>query len=349
MQGSSGQPTTVARDRAGAISSPGTTDEVRRRAPVHALTGAAEQGRRPLDLEGRTILVATDGSDASAGAVRFAAALAERHRAVVHAVTVVDTRAAPIPPKLDVAIAIGASLAGPLLHEERVREVRASFEAAAGVALAWPVEVMLGAPPMAIAKEARRLGAVLIIVGLRRHGRLERALNDETALTLMRHASCPVLGVVPSATTLPRRILVAMDFSETSLIAARSAAAIAAHHAAVVMAYVPPLTAYSPDDGERVVHDLGVEAAFARTAQELSREGVRFDHVVLHRERPRSPSELLLEYADDASAEVVAAGSARHGRVERWMLGSVSTELVRAGRQSMLIVPPRDRLEREGD
>lgn len=321
---------------------PGGTSTGTARASLGELTGAFTQGRRPLDLAGRAILVATDGAEGSAGAVRIAAALAVRHHAVVHAVTVIDTRSAPIPPPLDLALAIGDAVSGPSLHEERVHEVRVSLAAAIGSPVSWPIRVMLDAPALAIAREARRLGAALVIVGLRRHGRLERAANDETVLTLMRHSSCPVLGVVPDATTLPRRVLVALDFSETSLIAARSAVAVAADDATVVMAYVPPLIAFAADDGERLIHELGIEAAFARTARDLVREGIRFDHVVLHHQRPRSHSELLLEYADGASTDLVAAGSARHGRVERWMLGSVSTELVRDGRQSILIVPPRD-------
>jgi nucleotide-binding universal stress UspA family protein len=335
MQGASTHGSTAA-------GGPGTSLAAGPQGSLAELTGALTQGRRPLDLSGRAIIVATDGSEGSAGAVRMAAALAERHRAVVHAVTVVDTRRAPMPPGLDLAIAIGDTLVGPAVHEDRVHDIRITLEAAIGTPIDWPVRVMLDAPAVAIAKEARRVRAVLIIVGLRRHGRLERAVHDETVLALMRHASCPVLGVVPDATRLPRRVLVAVDFSETSLIAARSAAAVAAADATVVLAYVPPLAEYSSDDGERLVHDLGVEAAFARTAQELAQDGIRFDHVVLHRQRPGSPSELLLEYADGASTELVAAGSARHGRVERWMLGSVSTELVRDGRQSILIVPPRE-------
>jgi len=56
---------------------------------------------------------------------------------------------------------------------------------------------------------------------------------------------------------------------------------------------------------------------------------------------PMPPAaELLLEYADTARCDVIAAGAARHGRVERWILGSVSTDLVRDGRHSVLVIPP---------
>lgn len=342
MLGSSGKHMSEARETAVASSSPGALNGTPTRALAGSLTGTWAHGWRALDLEGRPVLVATDGSDSCAGAARIAAALAERHHAVVHAVTVVDARAVSIPPTLDIGMPIADPLWGRSLHEDRANDVRASLETAVGVPLDWPIEVMLDTPAMGIAKEAHRLGAALIIAGLRRHGRLERAVTDETMLSLMRHAPCPVLAVLPGATSLPRRVLVAVDFSETSLVAARIAAAVAADGASVVMAYVPPLVAYPPDDGERVIHDLGVEAAFAQTSQELASDGIRFDYVTLHRQRPRSCPELLLEYADGATADLIAAGSARHGRVERWILGSVSTELVRDGRRSILVVPPRD-------
>jgi nucleotide-binding universal stress UspA family protein len=37
---------------------------------------------------------------------------------------------------------------------------------------------------------------------------------------------------------------------------------------------------------------------------------------------------------------LIAAGSARPSRVDRWLLGSVSTDLIRDGRCSVLVVPP---------
>jgi nucleotide-binding universal stress UspA family protein len=49
----------------------------------------------------------------------------------------------------------------------------------------------------------------------------------------------------------------------------------------------------------------------------------------------------LLECADEANCDLITAGSVQHSRVDRWMVGSVSTEMVRDGRRSVLIVPPR--------
>lgn len=298
-------------------------------------------GAPTLDLSGRTILLATDGSAGALAGAHVALALATTYRAVVHVVSVVDTRSAPIPPPLDMALAMGDELIGGAIHKEQVEEVQSALSAATGQPIDWPVRMMLGTPASAIAREARRISASLVIVGLRRHGRLNRAMNDETALNVMRNAPCPVLGVVPGTTRLPVRVLAAVDFSEGSFIAARTARAVMGENAHLVLAYVPPLSTLLPGDGERFIHDLGVDAAFARTVSDLGSDGITFDQVVLHHELPRTPAEMILEYADSAQCDLIAAGSAHHSRLDRWMVGSVSTDLVRDGSRSVLIVPPQ--------
>ena len=73
--------------------------------------------------------------------------------------------------------------------------------------------------------------------------------------------------------------------------------------------------------------------------EELARPGLSIDDVVLRHELPSTSAEMLLDYADGAKSELIAAGSSRLGRLDRWSLGSVSTDLVRDGRRSVLIVP----------
>jgi nucleotide-binding universal stress UspA family protein len=135
------------------------------------------------------------------------------------------------------------------------------------------------------------------------------------------------------------RILATTDFSAISLVASRTARAIAGDGAALVLAYVPPVTALVGDEGERTIHDLGVRAAFETAAHELGDDGVSFDHVVLEHDISKSTAATLLAYAAISHADIIAAGSSHRGRVERWMMGSVSTELVRDGTHSVLIVP----------
>ena len=303
--------------------------------------GTAPLVRRPLHLSGRAVLLATDGSPCAVAAARIAHALAAQYHAQVHVLSVVDARPAPIPPPLDVALAMGDAVGGAGIHRDQQEDVRAELSGALAEAVAWPVRIMLGTPSAAIVREAHRIGAVLIIVGLRRHGRLDRAMNDETTLNIMRTAACPVLGIVAEQTDLPRRILAALDFSEGSLVALRAGRAVAGSGARLVLAYVQPSNGFLADEGEATIHDLGVQAGFEKLARDVADEGMAVDRVVLHHAPSQSVGQALLEYADEANCDLITAGSVQHSRVDRWMVGSVSTEMVRDGRRSVLIVPPR--------
>lgn len=303
-------------------------------------TGTGAEGSHPLDLSGRVVLLAVDDSAGANAGACVALALATKHHAIIHVLHVVDSRPAPIPPPLDLALAMGDTLIGADVQQQRIRDLRAKLSADTGQTIDWSVGVRLGTPANAIVEEAQRLSAALIIVGLRRHDRVERLLNDETALNVMRNAACPVLGIVPGTTGLPTRVVAAVDFSKTSVLAARAACAVVGDGAVLVLAYVPPLGGQLPDAGESVIHDLGVEAGFTKIVREFGNAGVTFDHVVLHHELPRTAAEMILEYAEVAPSDLIAAGSARHGRFDRWMVGSVSTDLVRNGSYSILVVPP---------
>ena len=321
-----------------------STDAARQVSGQRDEESGAGLSRRPLELSGRAVVLATDGSPSAAAAAGVAYALAHQHDAKVHVVNVVDSRSAPMPPPLDLAIAMGDAIGGSEVHREQERTVRDELSGTLGASIDWPVRIMLGTPSAAIVQEANRVGAALIIVGLRRHGRLDRVVHDETALNVMRVAGCPVLGVVAEMHDLPRRILAAVDFSEGSLAALRAGRAVAGENAVLVLAYVNPMNGFLADEGEATIHDLGVQAGFVKLSSELGDEEVSFDHVVLHTAPPQSPAQALLEYADEIGCDLITAGSVQHSRLDRWMVGSVSGELVRNGRHSVLIVPPRRRL-----
>ena len=304
-------------------------------------SGREANASESFDLRARTVLLASDGSPSANAASRFAFALADRHGAVVNAISVMDTRSAPMPPPVDLAIAIADASVGDRVHDEQVDAVRVVIETAVGHAVDWPVRFALGTPAAVIVSEARRLRASLVIVGLRRHGPVDRVLQDETALAVMRRAACPVIGIASDMDGLPIRALAAIDFSRSSFVAARAASGVMGEGGRIVLAYAPPISFELSDDGEAFVHALGVEAAFACCRAEIGDRGATIDQVVLHRAVARPISAALLEYADATQCELISAGSARHGRLDRWLLGSVSTELVRDGRRSVLIVPPK--------
>lgn len=307
-------------------------------------TGVAGMMHPSLELSGQIVLLATDGSASAAAAARVAHELAMHHGVVVHVVSVVDDRSSTSAlPARGAALAIGDAIGGARLQREQERAVRAELSGTLGASIDWPVRITLGTPSSAIVQEANRIGAALVVMGLRRHGRFDRVVRDETALNVMRIAACPVLGVVAEARGLPRRILAGVDFSKGSLVALRAGQAVAGKDAVLVLAYVDAMSGYLADEGEATIHDLGVRAGFGKLTRELGDDGLAFDHVVLHSAPTQGPAEALLDYADNVGSDLITAGSVQHSRLDRWVVGSVSAELVRNGRRSVLIMPPRDR------
>ena len=328
--------------RPGALA--GSTDTREKYADVQAthvsVESSSHAGVPTFELQGRIVLLAMDESAAATAGARVALALAKAHGAVVQVVNVIDTRSVPFPPALNVALAIENPERDLISHQAEVQETREALAAATGQVIDWPIRVAIGAPASTIVEEAQRLDAALVIVGLHQYARFDRAMNNETAINVMRRSTCPVLGVVSGMMELPTRILAATDFSAISLTAMRAAHAIAGDGAVLVLAYAAPITALLGDEGERVVHDLGVRAAFAEATRELGDDGLTFDHVVLEHEISTTTAETILKYAAASKSDLIAAGSARQGRIQRWMMGSVSTELVRHGGCSVLVVPP---------
>ena len=291
-------------------------------------------------LASRTVLLAFDDSAEAESAARVVDALATRLHVTASVVSIIDTTPVPIPFPLDVAIAMGDEIAGTLIHAEREREVRGRLSRLLKHPIEWTTAIELGVPSDAIARQAARVKAALVVMGLRRHGRVDRAVHDETALSVMHKAIAPVLGVAAGAVDLPTSALVAMDFSRASVHAASAAATLMAAGGRLTLVYVESMMEYAPGTSESVVHSLGLEAAFERLKRELATDVLIVDHVVLQRAAPGMPSSVLLEFADRRGCDLLVAGSARHGRLDRILLGSVSTELIRDGRYSVLIVPP---------
>jgi nucleotide-binding universal stress UspA family protein len=212
-----------------------------------------------------------------------------------------------------------------------------------GAAPGWPVTSAIGTPAVLIAREAARLDAGLVVMGVRRHDFIERVLRDETTLTVMRRAPCPVLGVTPALSGLPRRGVVGVDFGRASASAARAALSVLAPDGTLLLAHVQPPRTHGGEDAEgaAVVRDLGVDAAFKRLVGELGAdERTTVEPIVVECVPGVGTAGELLALADRARADLLAVGSQRHGRVDRWLLGSVTTDLARDGRHSLLVVPP---------
>lgn len=288
-------------------------------------------------MDGR-ILVATDGTDGSLGALRVAAALAERTRSTPIVLAVIE----PIVLEGSVLYAIpGQALALSDEPEAEVRDhVRGQLVALGGVAEAWEPETATGPVAATIAHLAEVRGAGLIVLGIGRHTRAERFLGGETALEVVRLARVPVLAVQPGATGLPRRGVAAVDFSEYSRDAAGTLLDLLGDQAEARLVHV----SWVPGGGEVgaeswvATYHAGARARLEEMAGELrSWSGARIAPEVLE----GAPSREILALAERTGADVIAAGSHGYGFFTRLVMGSVSTHLLREAPCSVLIAPPR--------
>ncbi len=140
------------------------------------------------------ILVAVDGSEAGAPALRAALALAKEQQAQVRLVHVVDEAAnfAIDQPQLDIA---GLDAAWRLAGQQVLDAATTAAQAAGLTPETAVLQTDRRACAEAIVAEAERWGADLIIIGT--HGRqgIQRVMLGSVAEGVARHAAVPVLLV----------------------------------------------------------------------------------------------------------------------------------------------------------
>lgn len=199
------------------------------------------------------------------------------------------------------------------------------------------MELLEGDPATLVANIAKASGARLIVCGLGRHRITDRVFGDETALRLARVAEVPVLAVDPRNAQAPSRIVVAIDFSETSLRAAHLAMEIAASDSTVYLAHVAPRGGNTTEWKEwRAAYKANALRELQRVREALrAPPEIRTELVELLGD----PATELLAFASSVNADLIATGSHGRGFVARLLVGSVATRIVRCSSCSVLTVP----------
>lgn len=280
------------------------------------------------------LLVATDGSAVGETAFRAASAIAARVTADVEVMVVVESLPLLVP---DPSIVIEPLVASPALLDAVRDRVIVALREIAPAQLNWRVEVDYGRPSTEIAGKARARGVQLIVIGLVHHGIVDRILDGDTALEVVRESHAPVLLAAPSWKGLPVRALFAVDFSALSMEAARAGLRLLGDDSTIVLAHVGPMATVF--DGVGMLEEEYEAAAtkeLGRFAEALGAPGsTPVEKVTL---RGRAPG-ALLSLAEKIDADLIVAGTRGAGLVERLLVGSVATRLMRHSTRSLLIVP----------
>lgn len=138
-----------------------------------------------------------------------------------------------------------------------------------------------------------------------------------------------------------KRVLVAVDGSESSLKAARMGIEVATKFGArLTLVHVVPKLLLPPDAYGLTIaevekeHRAYAERLLDRTIAQLALEGVDVTKTILY----GSPAEAIAEEAAASDVGLVVIGSRGHGAVARMFLGSVSDRLVHIAPKPVLVV-----------
>lgn len=282
------------------------------------------------------VLVATDGTTSADAGIRAAEQMVARTGQPVVVLAV-------LPPAPIVAADYGILLP-PIETEVARREaleqrVRAQLREIVGSGNNWTLDVRAGDPATRIVSAAQEYHAQVIVLGLGHHDLLDRLFGGETALHALRIATVPVVCVAQNFSHLPTRLAIATDFSEASLAAARVALALFAPWLTVVyIAHAAPRLELQPEAyaAWMTQYGAGVEPAFARFKAELDvPPGVTVETVTL----TGKPSRAILDFAKAAHLDAIVTGSRGAGFIDRLLVGSTATAIVRGAHCTVLGVP----------
>jgi nucleotide-binding universal stress UspA family protein len=280
------------------------------------------------DWPPRRLLVGFDGSDGALDAVALCAAIAPPD-AYVLAVEVLPLPGAP-------------SGAYRLLNGAEYSPPEQYFEPVPAALPGREVETMsfIGSSPARTFESlTASVGLDLIVVGSPRHGTVGRALAGSVCQTLLHGAPVPVLtaphGYADHPVEALGTIAVAYDGGEESQAALAHAAAMAQ----AAGAGLDVLTVEQPTSP--VTGAIAYTFDLVQDVDEIQRQALdEVDpSIPLHRRVLRGHAAEALADACRAGADLIVVGSRGYGTVERVLLGSTSTALVREAPCPVLVVP----------
>lgn len=203
--------------------------------------------------------------------------------------------------------------------------------------------IAYGPPHRVVIEAAEEMSAGLIVVGATESPQLSK-LFGSTADRVIRKAMRPVLMVRGRLPFPPKRVMLPVDLSPLSAVAFRKGLEILGQIARDPETQLEALFVISPQDrellGARDLAPASEAAALEELETFVSRNaawsGRRPGAKLLYGEVEKE----IRERAGEWQADLVVVGTHGRGGFERFLLGSVATDVVRRGTASVLVIPP---------
>ncbi|HEU4557121.1 MAG TPA: universal stress protein [Longimicrobium sp.] len=294
----------------------------------------------------RTILAATDLTDACDDVLRAAAGLARRTGGALHMLHSFDF---PPAPYFDDA-AEAVTFQSRVEDSERTMEEQIGRTVPPDVAIAGRrVEIFTAA--RAITDYAAAIRADVIVMGPHTHHRRDAGFLGTTADRVIRTADVPVL-VVRGELRLPlRRLLVPIDLSEPTNgvldTALRWGAGLGAGDGTLpapevvemeIVHVMPRILASAELPFARATVPPGMNAEVEAAVERAGRtSAVRVTEEVLWGDRPDRE---IVCFVRETGSELVVMATHGHGMVKRALIGSTASGVARAAPCPVLLLPP---------
>lgn len=300
---------------------------------MSTMTSATPARTTRMRIEPFNILVATAGDEESTGAVRAAALLARRMESNVEVLTVVTPFPHALPTGLMMTTAAEVDEDGRKAAMARVREQLHDIRGAA----AWPVHAAIGWPADCIVAAAQRWGASLIVMGIGEHSPIARLFGSETAIAVAKRSGTPILAVPPTFSRAPGRAFAAIDFSSSSVAGAQLAARLMPASGSVTLVHTSIFAKATTEPGSVMdLYSTGAHDRLERIAKQITRATKRRVKTML---TDGPVAEVLTSVAESAKGDLIALGSHERGLIDRLLIGSVRSEILRRSGCPVLIVP----------
>lgn len=281
----------------------------------------------------KSIVVATDGSDAAMSAFNAANLIRATTGAGVHVLSVLEPLPvmfpAPegmlLPPDFDQS------------REDAQRAIVGEQMKQYDTANQWTLDLKLGRPGEAIAEFAHDQEADLIIIGSNKHGIWGRILGEETATEIARLSDTPLLVAAPAMTRLPKRIVLAMDLNPDGMQGAPQALQWLSNAPSISCVHVKPRSEFMGIDWAEfdADYELVMKDRFSNVEKALGRVNLRPELVVLHGDAAHE----LTDFSSYAKAELIVVGVKRRRGRARAVGGRMAGRVIRQASCSVLIVP----------
>ena len=281
------------------------------------------------------LLLAITNDDLAPAATAVAAAIQHERNARPSVVYVIE-----IGPSVPEAAMLVGQLDDPQALAREAVGMRPVLHIDQGAAASWPFEIAVGSVAQEVVEAAQREEVDLIVMGLSRHSTVGRAIGNDTVREVMTIGGVPVLAVRPELTALPRRVVIAVDFSRASIRAAQLVRRLVDDNCSVHLLFVEsdsPRETTESAEGLQLIRSRGVDDAFAELIRTLDAPP---GMTIAANVRQGKPVAEITRFCEEIAPDLVAVGSQHHRFFDRLLLGSVGKAIAGDGRWSVLVTPP---------